>query len=745
MKKIIYSLSILLLSLILNSNNLYSQNDLKWAKSLILHDEATEIEVDSLGNIYTAGISHIGGFVIYKYSPLGNTLWVTNSSTTQYLYQATDMILDKYANIYVIGGNSISSSNGDYFIMKCSTSGTILWETTYNGIYPQNELPNAIDIDEWGNVYVTGKTKGSTGNFANLTVKLNPSGTVVWASMGGIAGYEAEGSDIFVLDSNNIYVTGYTSPTWNSKDIVTVKYNSIGDTVWTRRYNHNNGVYGGKASIAKSIQGDAIGNIYVVGSGKNYNSNGESFLLIKYNYLGDTLWMYSQPIHEMTNNYHTVIDDSANIYVIQNDAYNNHGCKILKIDSNGSLIWSNDINYYYGRAISIDLQNNVYVAGRTGSNSNTYLITFKIDHTGTLHWQSNYPAYSHYSTESNDIAVDKYCNFYVAALVGNGSENYGRVLKYSLEPVADFNFTSSISTYSFTDTSKYATNWYWDFGDGSFSTDENPTHTYIIPDNYNVCLTASNGCIYDTKCQSIFVACAPPISNFNYINSMLNISFNDQSLNASKWKWDFGDGFNDTIQNPVHIYTQYSNYQVRLICTNDCGTDTIYKLVDVICLPIANFNYSISQLNVFFNDSSINYSSRLWDFGDGFNDTIPNPVHTYAQSGTYQACLICSNTCGSDTVYHSITVLSNNITNPQLNDKIFIYPNPTNDFITIDCPNATVSFSIIIFDVEGRKLREIKHQSRSKYDLSNFKSGLYIIKIFSENKFIRSEKLIVKP
>ena len=58
----------------------------------------------------------------------------------------------------------------------------------------------------------------------------------------------------------------------------------------------------------------------------------------------------------------------------------------------------------------------------------------------------------------------------------------------------------------FTDLSSDDTNsWYWDFGDGSDSVEQNPTHTYAAEGTYTVSLTAGNGCVTDDVSASVLV------------------------------------------------------------------------------------------------------------------------------------------------------------------------------------------------------------------------------------------------
>jgi hypothetical protein len=71
-------------------------------------------------------------------------------------------------------------------------------------------------------------------------------------------------------------------------------------------------------------------------------------------------------------------------------------------------------------------------------------------------------------------------------------------------PGAAFSASTNSQVASFTDLSAGATAWAWDFGDWSTSTAQNPTHTYVVPFVFNVCLTATaaNGCT-DRVCHYV--------------------------------------------------------------------------------------------------------------------------------------------------------------------------------------------------------------------------------------------------
>lgn len=133
----------------------------------------------------------------------------------------------------------------------------------------------------------------------------------------------------------------------------------------------------------------------------------------------------------------------------------------------------------------------------------------------------------------------------------------------------------------FTNYSVYAITYLWDFGDGTTSVLENPSHYYSNPGTYNVTLMAfgATGTDSSTVTSQVFVY-AQPVSNFQVLLSPNGDTayFADNSVDAVSWLWNFGDGATDTVQNPIHVYAVNGNYNVSLIVTNSYGcSDTTYK------------------------------------------------------------------------------------------------------------------------------------------------------------------------
>jgi len=80
-------------------------------------------------------------------------------------------------------------------------------------------------------------------------------------------------------------------------------------------------------------------------------------------------------------------------------------------------------------------------------------------------------------------------------------------------PAANFSYTINNLTVNFSNNSTGAASYFWTFGDGSSSTDENPIHSYIAIGNYNVELTITNGTFSDTYTETIVIQNNSMVSN----------------------------------------------------------------------------------------------------------------------------------------------------------------------------------------------------------------------------------------
>ncbi|MBT5858981.1 MAG: PKD domain-containing protein [Flavobacteriales bacterium] len=266
------------------------------------------------------------------------------------------------------------------------------------------------------------------------------------------------------------------------------------------------------------------------------------------------------------------------------------------------------------------------------------------------------------------------------------------------------------------------TSYFWDFGDGSTSTDENPTHLYSMSGWYYICLTimdSTNNC-YSTYCDYINIIIASSGSCQAYFSGSPawtpnTYEFYDYSAgNISSWLWDFGDGNTSNLQNPVHTYTSIGSgfYLVCLIieeidpvtgsvvCT-DTYCDSIYLINQQTCFAdfygqdLGNNEVSISNL-------SSPQTGPTWvgvaevdvDYGDGnIAYNIGSSItYTYTNAGTYYVCVTVKEADSSgnilciDSYCDSVTVTSGTMPCQAdfcfLQDSIWITTNPNGTITT---------------------------------------------------------------
>lgn len=214
----------------------------------------------------------------------------------------------------------------------------------------------------------------------------------------------------------------------------------------------------------------------------------------------------------------------------------------------------------------------------------------------------------------------------------------------------------------------------WDFGNGNFSNQLNPGaqvfNSPVVANDttYNITFAISNVCGTSNFTHPVMVANAPT-ANFG-INptsgcSPLPVSIgNISSGNSTSYFWDFGDGNTSTLVQPMqHVYTTNidTTFTITMVVENHCGSDTAYQSVlvhpnSLNAVAMATPVSGCSPLTVTFHNYSNSSAGIYWDFGDGNFSNAVNPIHTYHNSGTYQAMMLIDDGCSADTSWINITV-----------------------------------------------------------------------------------------
>ena len=151
---------------------------------------------------------------------------------------------------------------------------------------------------------------------------------------------------------------------------------------------------------------------------------------------------------------------------------------------------------------------------------------------------------------------------------------------------------------TFTNTSTGGQNFTWDFGDGNTSTEVSPTHQYMTPGTYTVRLTATDNftCNPTDDTSMVITVYNGPTASFTYTPTMPKentpYQFANTSINATNYKWFFGDGdslVTSSVLPVSHIYNASGQYNVCLIAYNEHGcTDTACTTVTTIVTPVVD-------------------------------------------------------------------------------------------------------------------------------------------------------------
>ena len=229
------------------------------------------------------------------------------------------------------------------------------------------------------------------------------------------------------------------------------------------------------------------------------------------------------------------------------------------------------------------------------------------------------------------------------------NQNYGSIYKVKISTSSQSNHSSFVDLVSYSEADLSMT----------FTQNTIDLSAYIGQDVYVAfVLTQDNGddwYLDDIKFDVTNTG-NPPLADFTAsalsVCNGVTIQFTDLSTNSpNQWSWDFGDGNNSTIQNPIHTYSASGTYNITLNATNNDGSNNMSKQNYITVNP--NPTISLGNDTTICNTASITldagngYSSYLW--GNG----TTNQTFTTNSNGLYTVTVIDNNNCSGTS---SITV-----------------------------------------------------------------------------------------
>ena len=268
----------------------------------------------------------------------------------------------------------------------------------------------------------------------------------------------------------------------------------------------------------------------------------------------------------------------------------------------------------------------------------------------------------------------------------------------------------------------------WDFGDGTTSNLENPSHIYTSPGTYTVTLTEENFCgITDPVVKTICIeedllplfnldvndGCSPlevaAINTTDESNSCVTptylweVAYTPASCGTVA-SWNFTNGTDETTANPSFQFNSAGTYEITMTATNGCGDFATSQIVEIKQPPNATLEEiddacgSLTFTPAATVDTCAPASDTItysWSFPGGSPATSdqldPGPV-TYSMVGNYTVTFSVTNACGTTTVTEDFEVNdSPTITNTDLLQAIC--SGTMSSSINLTSDNASTTFS----------------------------------------------------
>ncbi len=224
-------------------------------------------------------------------------------------------------------------------------------------------------------------------------------------------------------------------------------------------------------------------------------------------------------------------------------------------------------------------------------------------------------------------------------------------------------------TVNFSNNSSGATTYEWHFGDGTTSTDFNPTHTYNNFGTYSDTLitTNANGC-KDSLIRTDYIKINPPTAVINNLPQQgcapitHTFSANITSVDPLvSYQWFSNGVLFSNAPSPTSTFS-LGTYDITLVITTAGGcTDTVVAVggIKASTKPEAHFSANPTTVCAFnpvqFNDESTGTINQWhWLFGDLTTSNQQNPLHPYEDTGHFSVTLI----VGNSGCYDTLTILN---------------------------------------------------------------------------------------
>jgi hypothetical protein len=316
-----------------------------------------------------------------------------------------------------VGSTNLSSNSlSDILIVKTSSLGDTLWTKVY-GTDETDAASNIIKTLD-NNYLVTGKWGTDVNNSDIIILKIDNNGDTLWTKKFG-GPYEDEGRKSIEDSLGNFYVLGSKTAT-TSYVMYTIKTNPSGDTIWTRIYAKP---YSAFPNSIIRIPGGVVASGYYYA---NDMGKGQTSFLINYGFKGDTLWEKDYVLNGIPENYISDLSYSPDHgYLLACSTYYasiGYQFTLMKTDTKGDTLWTKNYTFnnsdYFMNSIDTTSDHSYILCGyKVDGSINKSLSLIKVSSSGDTLWTRRYGITNNcYGMEAKETSDQ---GFIVSGVVSN--------------------------------------------------------------------------------------------------------------------------------------------------------------------------------------------------------------------------------------------------------------------------------------------------------------------------------------